>query len=204
MVWVMIAGIMTIITASVLAMMLFPVMISVDSVRSGGKVKGDLSIRWLMLLIRYTLKDDRMELFIFSRRIGRLPQGKKPLETKEKKPGKSRVRPSVGVIYDLAGPMLRLLKDIIAVFRLKYFDIDVTYGLEEPAYTGIMTGFLHAAKNSLRLGHGVSFTPDFNRRVLDWNVRTKVSITPIRILPPLVRFVASRRVIRSGWRIIRG
>jgi len=32
----------------------------------------------------------------------------------------------------------------IYAFRIKYLDIDVSFGLKEPAYTGIITGFMHA------------------------------------------------------------
>lgn len=184
MLWLSIAGIIVAIVISVLTMLLIPLTIRLDSVKSEGKIKGSLGISWLVLQVRYTLKDKQAELFIFSRRIAILS---KP---EEKKPNAKGVPPAKNSL-NLSLPLLRLLKALAAAFRLKYLDIDITYGLNDPAYTGMLTGFLHAAGGSFR--RSVRFAPDFTRPVLDWNIRAKATIKPIQIVLPVARFVASRR-----------
>lgn len=207
MVWLIIAGIITLIIALALAMLLLPVTVYVDMVRSGGKVSGSFSISWLLLLIRYALKDKKMEIFIFSRRIASLSRREKPLATEKiKRPRvskKSRIIPSIRHIFNLAGPLLRLLKDLVAAFRLRHLDFNIAFGLNNPAYTGILTGLLHAIRGSLQIGHGIRFIPDFTGEVLNWNLRAEAAVTPIRLLSAIARFIASRKVLRSGWEIIR-
>ena len=94
-------------------------------------------------------------------------------------------------------PMLRLFKDLVSAFRLKYFDLDMTFGLRDPAYTGILTGFLHAVAGSLQIGRNIRWTADFTEPVLEWNLKAKAALTPVQILPPVARFIASRQVLRS-------
>ncbi len=71
MIWLLFAGIIASII-SVLVLFLIPLAIRLDSVRSEGKIKGSIGISWLVLQLRYTLKEKRAELFIFGHRITRI------------------------------------------------------------------------------------------------------------------------------------
>ncbi len=204
----MIAELLVIIIAIALVILLSPVTIYANSTRSGGKTDGSFSINWLIFIFRYAIKDRRMEVLAFGRHITSKSYKKKPPKPeKPKKPEKIkelRRMLLIGDFFNLGRPILQLFKDFVYVFRLKYFDIDITYGLDDPAYTGILTGFLYAVSGFSRTGHNIRFASDFTRQVLDWNLRVKVSIIPIRIIPPLAGFVTNRNVLRSGLRIIRG
>ncbi len=184
MIWLLIGGIMAFIVISVFAILLIPLTIRLDSVRSEGKIKGIADISWLMLQLRYALKDERTELFIFGLKIAILS---KP----EEKRNEAKVVPSAKKILDISVPLLRLLKELYAAFRLRYLDLEITYGLIDPAYTGIMTGFLHAVCGSF--WRSVRFVPDFTGRpVLDWKIRAKATIKPVQIVLPVARFVSTR------------
>jgi len=98
---------------------------------------------------------------------------------------------------------MRLFKDLIYAFRIKNLDIEVNFGLKDPACTGIITGFLHALGLS-RLGHNIRWTPDFTGQAFDWNVKGKTALIPVRLIPPVAKFITNPQVLRSGWRIIRG
>ncbi len=176
--------IIVIVIALIVAMLLFPVTIYIHSARSEGKMDGVYSISWIIFVYRYVFKD------------------------KEKPPKKEVVKkarkiPSLENIFNLIGPLLRLVKELICAVRLKYLDINITFGLNDPAYTGILTGFLHAVRGSLLKGHNIRWTADFSRPVLEWDIKAKAAITPIQILPPMVRFIVSRQVLRSIRGIIR-
>lgn len=204
----MIAEILAIIVAIALVMLLLPVTIYASSTRSGGKIDGDFSISWIIFMFRYVIKDRQMEVLAFGRHIISTSYKKKPPKPeKPKKPKKIkglRRMLLIGDFFNLGRPILQLFKDFVYAFRLKYLDIDITYGLDDPAYTGMLTGFLYAVSGFSRTGHNIRFASDFTRQVLDWNLRIKVSVIPIRIIPPLAGFVTNRNVLISGLRIIRG
>lgn len=204
----MIAEILAVIVVIALVMLLSPVTIYANSTRSGGKIDGDFSISWIIFMFRYAIKDRQMEVLAFGRRIIRTSQKRKPPKTeKPKKPGKIKALRRTLLIrnfFNLGRPTLQLFKDFVYAFRLKYLDIDITYGMDDPAFTGILTGFLYAVSGFSRTGRNIRFASDFTRQVLDWNLRIKVSVLPIRTIPPLAGFVTNRDVLRSGLRIIRG
>ncbi len=201
----MIALIIAVLAVLVLAILLFPVTISFNSVRSEGTIDGSLGVSWIIFLFIYSLKEKELKIHIFGRSISRhISHGKKPqMQEPEIEIKKSRKLPPVKDFLNMTGPLLRLFKDFIYAFRIKYLDIEVSFGLKDPAYTGIITGFMHALGLS-RLGHNIRWTPDFTGQALDWEVKGKAALIPVRLIPPVARFITNRQVMRSGWRIIRG
>jgi len=203
----MIGELIIILAFFTLIAMLSPMKISMNSARAGEEIDGFFSFGWIIFLLRYKLKEKEAEILVLGRRIVRLPNKTKSPEFKELKKSrpikKSKKTPHLGDIFSLSRPMLRLFKDLIYSFRLKYLDIDITFGLKDPAYTGIMAGFLHSIIGILHKGHAIKWSVDFTKPVLEWDMKAEVAITPIRILLPVTRFVTNRQVLRSGLRIIR-
>lgn len=206
----MIALIVSVIALLVIAILLFPVNFSFNSVRSEGTIDGSFGVSWIIFLFSYALKKKQLEIHIFGRRIychispEKKPPEKKPQvlepENETKKSGKN---PPVRDFLNMIGPLLRLFKGFFYAFRIKYLDIGVIFGLKDPACTGIITGFMHALGLSCT-GHNIRWTPDFTGQALDWDVKGKVALIPVRLIPPVARFISNRQVLRSGWRIIRG
>lgn len=205
----MIGAIIIILSVIAVAMLLSPVNISVNSARAGGKIDGFLSIGWIMFLFRYTLKDKKTEILVLGRRVagGGLTHKEKIPEPKEtEKSTKVKKSRHLKDIFHLSGPLLRLFKDLIYSFRIKYLNIDITFGLEDPAYTGIITGFLHSIFFPLRAPYTVytiNWNADFTRPVMEWDMKAEAAITPIQILQHLAKFITNWQVLRSGLRIIR-
>ncbi len=201
----MITLIIAVLAVLALAILLFPVNISFNSVRSDGTIDGSLGVGWIIFLFIYSLKEKKLNIHIFGRSISsQISPEKKPQVTEpEKERKKSWKTPHVRDFLNMTGSILRLFKDFIYAFRIKYLDIEVRFGLKDPAYTGIITGFLHAAGLS-RTGHNIRWTPDFTGQKLDWNVKGKAALIPVRLIPPVARFITNPQVLRSGWRIIRG
>jgi len=199
----MIALIVSIIALMVLVILLFPIKISFNSVRSGGTIDGSLGISWIIFLFIYSMKEKELKIHIFGRSMSShiSPQRKPQVTERERK--KSGKMPPVKDFLNMTEPLLRLFKDFIYAFRIKYLDVDVSFGLKDPAYTGIITGFLHALGLS-RLGHNIRWTPDFTGQALYWDVNGKVALIPVRLIPPIARFITNPQVLRSGLRIIRG
>ncbi|HEX7628692.1 MAG TPA: DUF2953 domain-containing protein [Candidatus Methanoperedens sp.] len=201
----MIGVILIILVFLALVMLLSPVTISVNSTRAGGKIDGFFSMGWIIFLFRYALKDRQTDILVFGRKVARLPHKEKPpmYVEKEKHRRIKKPMPHTEDILYLSGPVLRLIKELIYAFKLKYLDIDITFGLKDPAHTGIITGILHSIFGYLRAGKNIRWAADFTKPILEWDMKAKVAITPISILPPIVRFITTRQVFRAGMRFIR-
>lgn len=198
----MIVLIVSIIALLVLAILLFPVNISFNSVRSERTIDGSIGLSWIIFLFIYSLKEKELKIHIFGRSISRhTSPEKKPQVQPERNGKKAGKMPPAKDFLNMIGPLLRLFKDFIYAFRIKYLDVEVSFGLKDPACTGIITGFLHAAGLS-RTGHNIRWTPDFTGQAFDWDVKGKAALIPVQLIPPVARFITNRQVLRSGWRII--
>ncbi|TFH42725.1 MAG: DUF2953 domain-containing protein [ANME-2 cluster archaeon] len=231
MTWLLIPGILIALILVVLGILMFPVMINVESNRSRGTIDGKVSVQWVIIKIRHSLKDKRTEILLFSHRMISLQHKEEPIstinsarqqdidkpkettkaidtakpkDTKEPKKSKKtrKIRPIT--FLNVIKPLLRFSRGLFATISFRHLSIDTTYGMEDPGLTGMLTGYLHAVKGSTQLGQNLQFTPDFTRSILDWDMSASASITPIRIFPPIARFVINRQVLRSGWEILRG
>lgn len=194
----MIGAIIIILSVIAVAMLLSPVTISINSARTEGKIDGFLSLGWIVFLLRYTLKDKTTEILVLGRRVAGSTHKKKPPGLKEIEKSKKvkKSRPHLEDIFYLSRPILRLLKNIIYSLRIKYLDANITFGLEDPAYTGIMTGFLHSILFSLRAAHTINWNSDFTRQVLEWDMKAEADIKPIQILQHLTKFIANWQVLK--------
>lgn len=190
------------------AVLLFPVTIRTRSFRSEGIIKGSLSISWFIFGMRYLFESRQTEILILNRTLIRRqnkektpgPVDKKaPEKPKSISKSKSKSSPPVKVFISLAGPVVRLVRELLSTIRFRRLELDTVYGLEDPAATGMLTGYLHA----LRVPRIISFTPDFTRPVLDWDLDIAAGFTPIAAVPPIARFATDLRVLRAGWSIIR-
>ncbi len=201
----MIGVIIIILVFLALVMLLSPVTISVNSTRAGGQIDGFFSMGWIIFMFRYSLRDKQTDILVFGRKVARLPHKEKPplpVEA-EKHRGIKKPMSHLEDILSLSGPMLRLIKELVYSFRLKYLDIDITFGLKDPAHTGIIAGILHSIFGYLQAGKNISWTIDFTKPILEWDMKAKVAITPISILPSIVRFITNRQVLKAGMRFIR-
>ncbi|MDW7776331.1 MAG: DUF2953 domain-containing protein [Methanosarcinales archaeon] len=214
--WLTIGRIL-IIAAIAFAMLLFPVTISAISNKEGKRIEGNFCISWLIFRIRHSLKDKRTDFFLLWYKVGtqkhREEQTKESEETEQTnkikemkrslKKEKTRKIPPIEVIVNFIGPLFGLIHRLVTIPRFKYLDIDCTYGLDDPAICGILTGLLHSNKGASQIGNNVRFTPDFTGTLLNWDLKILTSITLIRIFLPLAKFISNINVLKFGWVMIR-
>lgn len=202
----MIIEIIIILAAIALILLLSPISISINSTRTGGKIYGFFSLRWIIFLFRYAFKEKQTEILVLGRRVARSRFQEKPDIRQIEKSGevkKSRKMPQIEDIFYISKKIPRLLKGIIHSFRLKYLDINIIFGLKDPAHTGIMAGFLHSILGYFNAGHIIKWDVDFTRHVLEWDMKAEIVFMPIKIVSSFIKFLADGKVLRSGFRIIR-
>ena len=233
MLWLLIIGIILVIFLLALAILIIPIKFHTESSRSNEIINLNLGISWLVFKIKYTLKDSQIEIIFFNYRIVDLvSKGKTPKKKEIEKPKvpthvakKSRINsfikkrriPSRALnkakrlvspdnirhITGLVRPMRKLSLEMVNTIKFRHLKIDMIYGLDDPAHTGITAGFFYAILGSCKTGHEIRFTPDFTGPMLDWDMMAQITFTPIHIFPPIIRFSINRQVIRSIWGIIR-
>lgn len=208
--WLSIAVTIILVIVLVLTLSLIPVKINMDSTRSSGKTTGNMKIHWLMLQLRYAFGEKQTEILLFSRRIARFTFKEKPhtphtshtAGKKQKKTAKSRKKQPVRNYLNIVKPVLRLMYGMFSAFRANNLDFHMTYGMNNPAVTGIITGFLHALKGLFRTGSNIRFSPDFNGWAMDWNIRGMVIFTPFKLVLPAIFFITNMEVLRFTRRVM--
>ena len=208
--WLIITGIL-IIAAVAFALLLFPITISAISNKEGKRIEGIFCISWLIFKIRHSLKDKQTDFFLLKYKVGTQKhteeQNNDSHESKERKKSpkkeKSRKLPSIEAMVNLVGPLLLLIRKLVTIPRFKYLDVDFTYGLDDPAISGILTGLLHSIKGASQIGNSIRFTPDFTHPLLNWDFKILTTFTLIRIFYPLAKFVSNIHVLKFGWVMIR-
>ncbi len=192
-----------IIIISFLVILLLPVTIKMRTSRKDGRIDGVFELTWLIFLFSFSLKG-QTEFKIFQRQVVLYRHKEKHIEVKKGPHKLKKMRISYfNDAFNLLRPMLILLKDLINCFGLKHLDIDVRFGANDPSHTGIMAGLLYAMDGFFKKGHNITWAADFEKPILEWNVIAEVAIIPVRIFPPIMRFITNRQVLRSGFRIIR-
>ncbi|MDF1557555.1 MAG: DUF2953 domain-containing protein [ANME-2 cluster archaeon] len=205
--WLIITAIL-IIAAADFAILLFPITISAISNKEGKRIEGSFCVSWLIFKIRHSLKDKQTDFFLLRYKVGTQKHRKEQTNEfkeikKSQKKEKTRELPPIEVIVALVGPLLLLIRKLVAILRFKYLDVDFTYGLDDPAISGILTGLLHSIKGASQIGNSIRFTPDFTHPLLNWDFKILTTFTLIRIFYPLAKFVSNIHVLKFGWVMIR-
>lgn len=114
------------------------------------------------------------------------------------KPKRTRDRP--GLPPRLPRGVGRLIGELLACLRIDRLSAALTVGTGDPAETGGLYGQAMAVLVATRLDRSIRLTPDFTRARLDGQGEAAVSVVPITLVPPIVRFGWTNR--RLLWQLI--
>jgi hypothetical protein len=103
------------------------------------------------------------------------------------------------------GKVAHLLRGLLGAIGVQLLRIDLVIGLSDPAETAEAVGLLWAALFPLEALAPVRsrIVPSFAEERLAGSAEGKLRIVPIKIVPPLARFLLSPPTWRAGWRAIR-
>jgi hypothetical protein len=106
----------------------------------------------------------------------------------------------------LREPLFRLFSNTLNALKIKHLDADFTFGLPDPADTGMLCGFAHSLVGVL---HGrcrhcrVYINPVFLDPVLDFQGNTKISIKIYSLVFSFLKFILNRNTLSFTYSIIK-
>ena len=161
-----------------------------------GRPKLRLRLVWLFGLVNKELSREKKK-------------AREKKEAAEEKPKKKR-RAGFGAILEilkvrgLAGQFKSLLRGVMRSFRIGQLEADFKIGLDNPADTGLLLAVIGPVTHILNRSfpHRVRVQPSFTEAVLEGFSSGNLSIRPIRLVPPLLRFVFSPATVRALKRLV--
>ena len=106
----------------------------------------------------------------------------------------------------LSEPLFRLFSDTLNSLKIKHLDANFTFGLPDPADTGMLCGVAHSLVGVL---HGrcrqcsVYINPVFLDPVLDFRGNTKISIRIYSLVFSFIKFMLNRKTLCFTYSIIK-
>ncbi|KXS46522.1 MAG: hypothetical protein AWU58_507 [Methanohalophilus sp. T328-1] len=106
------------------------------------------------------------------------------------------------IFFEIKNPLFRFVSDILKAIHFRSLSLDMRYGFDDPAYTGILCGFLHAALGIVKRSCpqcNYQIVPCFNNEFLEIDASGSFRIRLYRFMPGLLRFFSKKVVIKNLW-----
>lgn len=161
-----------------------------DKERSDDREKGDTEKR-------EGKKNGAKERSEGAKRGKKLRIGKKGTK-KSKKFGKKELSELLRAFRCLSKPLFRFFSDLLNAVKFRHLDADLSFGLSDPAQTGMLCGFFHGLTGVI-LGRcekcRVYIDPVFCESMLDFRGNTKFSIKIYSLVFAIFFFILNRRTL---------
>ena len=170
---------------------------------------------WIPFVCRFELKRDpdgdpvqRIEVrWLF---ISRVIDGFAATGREDRRAEKAEEKMDVMRIFELFRtlhrPVTALAQRVVQRIDFRELSCRATFGLDDPAETGMLSGFLYAAFAPLTRSPAVSVRlhPVFHEPAFAYRVRGSLSVTVGRMIIPVIRFLRDRAVRGVIVRRVRG
>ncbi len=131
-----------------------------------------------------------------------------PEDDEKKKKNKKRIdgREVLQIIRieGMPGRLEELATGLISALRIRFFRVHLRVGLADPADTGRLLGLLWSMIAPLEafFPMDAKIEPNFYEEVFGAEMAGVVRVWPIRVAPPVVRFLLSRPAWKAGWAVV--
>jgi len=115
-------------------------------------------------------------------------------------------RKIVNLARMLLSPVLRLVEDVLKAIHISEMKFNLLYGLDNPADTGIVSGYIYALRGYLNTQYErirLYAEPTFTEEKMDMHMLADVSFRIVNLLPAAVTFLLNKDVRRVSWALIR-
>jgi hypothetical protein len=188
-------GIILVIVLIILAFLFIPFHLNLGLSNKEKSYHGNFRVRWIGITI-------------YKSPIP--PKKKKEKKEKKVKPKKEkwdmeRIQKVIKLIYEALPHLERILYSFLRSIKLEDLSISLNFGMESPADTAIITGYIWAfiASTKYLLPMNISVTPNFDKRVIEGSLDLKLRITLVRITLELLRAI-TKKPVRSLVNEMRG
>ena len=106
----------------------------------------------------------------------------------------------------LRKPLFRLFSDLLNGIKIKSLESYVTFGLSDPADTGMFCGFIHAVAGLAysRCRHcSFSINPVFMNPMMDFRGDMEIRVRIYSMIFPMLRFMFNRKTLSFTYSIIK-
>ncbi len=140
----------------------------------------------------------------------RKPRELKKRKVKKRKEEKTEKEMDISRAFELVRtlhrPAITLVRRMVRSIRIRELSCNATFGLSDPADTGMLTGFLYAVSAPIAHSPAVSIRldPVFWDQTFGYRARGSIGITIGRLILPVIIFGCSRPVRAEIVRYIRG
>ncbi|MBA1342788.1 MAG: hypothetical protein C5S52_04235 [ANME-2 cluster archaeon] len=170
---------------------------------------------WIPFVCRFELKRDsggdpvqRIEVrWLF---LSRTIDGFAATGQEDRREEKASDEMDIGRLFELFRtlhrPVTTLARRVVQKIDFREVSCRVTFGLDDPAETGMLSGFLYAAFAPLTRYPAVSIRlhPVFHEQAFAYRVRGSLKVTVGRMIIPAIRFLCDRAVRGMIVRRVRG
>ena len=137
-------------------------------------------------------------------------RGKKEPETEEVPESEMTPREmlhwGLEAFKSLRKPLFRLFSDLLNGIKIKRLESDVTFGLSDPADTGMLCGLIHAVAGLAysRCRHcSFSINPVFMNPMVDFRGIMEIRVRIYSLIFPMLKFMFNRKTLSFTYSIIK-
>lgn len=190
---------MVLIVIFLLALILLaPIAVAFDVNGGLSGVRSNVSLKWMFLSYSFSGQPDTEEV----------PVTNGTTSTGESNPKEDTDHPLKNTYemarkgYAIKGQFFHLMKGLLFQLQIRDLAFDLTYGLPDPADTGMLCGYLHTLASIIR-GRARSFSyslyPVFMGEVFDMHLSGSIRFRIGSFIPPLLMFIFNVKVLKTGW-----
>lgn len=106
----------------------------------------------------------------------------------------------------LRKPLFRLFSDLLNGIKIKRLESYMTFGLSDPADTGMLCGFIHSVAGLAysRCRHcNFSINPVFMNPMVDFRVDMEIRVRIYSLIFPMLKFMFNRKTLSFTYSIIK-
>ena len=168
----------------------------------GVRVDQYIKIKWMGLSYKFKIENEK------SAKNEAKAKESKPKKTKKSKKKTRSIGISVWlrVLKNIKRPIIRFIGDVLGVVKFRKISCDLTYGLSDPADTGMLSGFFYALKGLFAKRCSIfdfSINPQFQDEIFDIDFLTSIRFRISYLLFAILRLVTNRKVLGAAWMIFR-
>jgi hypothetical protein len=128
------------------------------------------------------------------------------VETKKGMTAREKLHWGLEAYKALRKPLFRLFSDMLSAIKIKNLKADLTFGLSDPADTGMLCGVIHALLGTVYSrcrSCSFSVCPVFMESLLDFRGSAEIRIKIYSLIFPFIKFIFNGKTLSFTYSIVK-